>query len=120
MSDNKMYFILPCEDGLLKISYDVVAMLARGACMEISGVSETSSATEKAEGWYDYKGVSISQDPEPDSCTLRLYINVILGETISEVAKAVQDKVKAEIEAYTSIKVSAVDVFVSGISFPKK
>ncbi|MEA4921337.1 MAG: Asp23/Gls24 family envelope stress response protein [Clostridiaceae bacterium] len=120
MNDNKMYFMLPCENGLIKVSYDVVAMLARGASMGISGVSETSSSAEKIEGWHDYKGVSISQGTEPDSCSLRLYINVTLGETIAEIAKAVQEKVKAEIEAYTSIKVSSIDVFVSGISFPKK
>lgn len=119
MTDNRKYFEVPCEGGLLKLSYDTVLALVRAACAEIEGVSEASAPELADTDWYGGKGVWLAPGESGEECRVRVYIHILLGSAITETAETVQRKIKSALEAVTFLKVTAADVFVAGISFPK-
>ena len=50
----------------------------------------------------------------------KVYITVLYGNVITETAAAVQENVKQAVESCLSLNVTSVDVYVSGITFPKQ
>ena len=120
MSDIKKYFCLPCENGSLKVAYDAVAYLAQEACLGVTGVSSLAYADAEDGAWVGQKGIVVAAGEAEGSCVLRVYIDVLFGNVISETAKNVQENVKASVESGTGLHAETVDVFVSGITFPKR
>lgn len=49
--------------------------------------------------------------------TIDLFINVIYGYSVPEVACAVQERIKKEVEAETGFKVESINVNVSNVVF---
>lgn len=106
------------EFGQVKISDDVVIIIAGIATGGVKGVSTTRTGV--AEGFSNLfsknnysKGIKV--EINENTVVLDIFINVEFGYKISEVAKEVQAAVKKEIETMTDMQVAAVNVHVLNI-----
>ena len=123
MSENKEYVSRSDELGNIHISEEVLAGIAAAAALEVGGVSGLSAnlGSDIAEllGKKNLaKGVRVKLTE--DQVQVELSVMMAYGHTIPEIGRAVQDGVKAAMESMTGLNVSAVDVNVSGITFPPK
>ena len=111
------------EKGSVKISNDVVAIIAGVAATEVKGVvgmsgGITGGITELLGKKNLFKGVKV--DVGEKEASIDVFIVVEYGSNISQVSKAVQENVKSSIENMTGLNVIAVNVSVQGVSMPKE
>lgn len=110
--------------GIVKISDEVVSVIAGIAASEIEGIVEGQQAVsnnishllkgKKAVG----RNVKVTLGE--DSAVIDLTVAVEYGIKIPEVVKAVQENVKKTVEAMTGLKVDSVNISVQSIYLPKK
>ncbi|MCY6483757.1 Asp23/Gls24 family envelope stress response protein [Clostridium aestuarii] len=111
------------EMGIVKISDEVVEVIAGLAASEIDGIEGMSTTlvggiTQILSGKKNVsKGVKVNVGEE--SATIDLYVVVKYGVKISEVARTVQENVKKSVESMTGLAVSAVNVYIQSIMLPK-
>lgn len=111
------------EIGIIKISDEVVGVIADLAASEIKGVVGMSSGiaqgiTQILSGKKNLtKGVKINIEEE--SASIDLYLVIEYGVKIPEVASKVQENVKRTVESLTGLNVSAVNVFVQNVALLK-
>lgn len=106
------------ENGI-KISDDVVAVVAGIAVSEVKGVSGMSGGfaggiSEVLSGKKNMaKGIKV-ESGEKD---IKIDVNIIVeyGVRIPDVAFEIQNRVKKSVETMTGLKVSAVNVHVQGV-----
>jgi uncharacterized alkaline shock family protein YloU len=109
--------------GIVKISDEVVSVIAGIAAAEIKGIIGMSSGltggiTQILSGKKNLsKGVKVTVGEE--SATIDLIVVVEYGTKIPEVALAVQENVKKSVETMTGLSVSAINIFVQNIIVPK-
>lgn len=119
MAENKQYITQPQENGSVMISEDVIATIVSQAVSEVEGVVNltTNPVADIAEiiskkSWGKGLKITIGQSNE-------LYVdcNVTIGygQSVVEVAKAVQEHVTSTLESMTGVAVAAVNVNVCGI-----
>lgn len=106
--------------GTIKISEDVVKIIAGLATIEIEGVAGMSGGivggiAEKLGRKNMTKGVKA--EVNETEAAIDLSIIVDYGAPIQDVAYQIQNKVKSVIESMTGLRVSAVNVNVQGVSF---
>jgi uncharacterized alkaline shock family protein YloU len=106
------------EFGQVKISDEVVIIIAGIATSGVKGVSTTRTGV--ADGISNLfsknnysKGIKV--EINENTVVLDIFINVEYGYKISDVAKEVQATVKKEIETMTDMQVAAVNVHVLNI-----
>lgn len=106
------------EFGQVKISDDVVIIIAGIATSTVKGVNTTRTGV--AEGISNLfsknnysKGIKV--EVNENTVVLDIFINVEYGYKINEVAREVQMSVKKEIETMTDLQVAAVNVHVLNI-----
>jgi len=106
------------EYGQVKISDDVVIIIAGIATSGVKGVSTTRTGV--AEGISNLfsknnysKGIKV--EINENIVVLDIFINVEYGYKINEVAREVQAAVKKEIESMTDLQVASVNVHVLNI-----
>ena len=105
--------------GEIKIADEVLAVCAINAAMKVDGVAGFAGGLVEdfAENYLKIestsKGVSLKQTDL--GVILDLYINVLYGCKIPQVAWDVQNAVKAEIESMTERKVAKVNIHVQGV-----
>ncbi len=124
MSDKRTMFTIRENEkvGSVRISEEVIAIIAGLAATEVDGVSSMGDGFTKEIiaklGMKDLKrGVSIQM--EEDGTTIDLVINIAYGKPIVEVCKMVQEKVKNAIEAMTGLNVKNVNVRVADVAVSK-
>jgi uncharacterized alkaline shock family protein YloU len=105
--------------GSLKISEDVLSKIACTATREINGVADLATMPTTIKGL-----VSKPVVPRPVKITVRddvavidVYVNLVSGAKIQEVAQQIQSNVKASIQSMTGIAVSKVNVHIVSIQF---
>ncbi len=123
MSDSKEYVSRSDELGNIHISEEVLAAIAAAAALEVEGVSSLAAnlGSDIAEllGKKNLaKGVRVKMEDE--LVEVDLSVLMAYGATIPEMAKTVQEGVKAAIESMTGLEVASVNVSVAGIAFPPK
>lgn len=109
--------------GVVKISDDVVSVIAGLAAAEVKGI--TGMSTGLAGGITQIlggkknpsKGVKVTVGE--DSASIDIVVGVEYGVKIPEIAKVVQDNVKKAVETMTGLKVSAVNIYVQNVIVPK-
>ena len=109
--------------GSIKISDDVIAMIAGAATMEVPGIAGMSTGI--AGEIYEFigkknpsKGVKVVTG---DGCvTIDIYVIADYGVKIHEVMGEVQQKVKTAVEEMTGLVTGAVNIHVQGIHFDNK
>jgi uncharacterized alkaline shock family protein YloU len=111
------------EFGTVKISDDVVAIIAGLAATEVKGVAGMSGGI--AGGIAELlgrknlsKGVKVTVGEK--EVTVDLYIVVEYGVRIPDVAWEVQDKVKKAIETMTGLSVVDVNIHIQGVHMEKE
>lgn len=105
--------------GTVQIADDVVATIAGLAATEIDGVYAMSgNITNEIVGKLGVKNLSkgVKVVVEEGEVFAELSITVEYGIDVVDVAKQVQNKVKAAIESMTGLTVSAVNVKIAGVN----
>jgi uncharacterized alkaline shock family protein YloU len=109
--------------GTVKISEEVVAIIAGIAATDVPGVAGMSGGI--AGGIAEIlgrknlsKGVKVEVGEK--EAAIDLYIIVEFGARIPEVAWDIQDKVKNTVQAMTGLNVVEVNIHVQGVNFDKE
>lgn len=118
MAENKQYITRLQDDGKIMISEDVVATIALQALNDIEGFAglSTKPGADIAElikkNWG--KGIKITIDANND---LVVDCNVLVsyGCNVVDTAKEIQRSITSEVESFTGVKVTCVNVNVCGI-----
>jgi len=122
MAESREYISRQDELGEINISEDVLAVIAAAAALEVDGVSSLGAGVG-SDGVVSKKGLSrgirLNLDDETDQVSVNVAILVQYGHVVPAVAKAVQEAVSAAVENTSGLKVSAVNVSVTGVHFNK-
>lgn len=111
--------------GIVKISDEVVSVIAEIAADEIQGIVEvphgvSSNISQILKGKKVSSGKSVKVTLEEDKAIIELNVAVEYGVKIPDVVSAVQENVKKTVEAMTGLKVDKVNVNVQNIYVPKQ
>ena len=111
--------------GIVKISDEVVSVIAEIAADEIQGIVEvqhgvSSNISQILKGKKVSNGKSVKVTLEEDKAIIELNVAVEYGMKIPEIVSAVQENVKKTVEAMTGLKVDKVNVNVQNIFVPKQ
>lgn len=110
--------------GVVKISDEVVSVIAGIAAQEIDGIIEGSTGIggnitnlfkNKKNGVRTTK-VTLAED----KAIIDMSVAVEYGKKIMDLVAMVQDNVKKTVEAMTGLQVEAVNITVQNIYLPKK
>ena len=112
MAEYKQYITQAQENGTVMISEDVIATIVEHALIEVDGVVKGGSDVIGKKSWGKGIRIAIAEDN-----TLTIGCNIIVGygESVVNVAKAVQEAVAMAIESVTGVTVTDVNVNVCGI-----
>lgn len=109
--------------GTVKISDEVVSVIAGIAASEIKGIYEgTQNATgniSKVFGNKKNASKYVKVEVKDNKAILEITVSVLYGIKIQEVLHEVQENVKNTVEAFTGLQVAAVNVYVQNIVLPK-
>lgn len=120
MAENKTYITQEQENGSVMISEDVIASIVHHAVSEVEGVVglSTKPGADIADmigkkNWGKGMKITIGQDD-----VLYIDCNVIIayGQSVINVAQAVQEAVSGAVESMTGVTVASVNVNVCGIA----
>jgi len=109
--------------GTVKISNEVVAIIAGLAATEVEGVTSMSGGlTGDITEMFGMKNLSkgVKVEVGEKEAAIDLFIIVDYGSKISEVATNVQKNVKDKVETMTGLNVVEVNVNVQGVNIPKE
>ena len=119
MAEYKQYITQIQENGNVMISEDVVSTIVTQALAEVEGIAglNTKGGNDLAEvalkkNWGKALKVQICED---NSLNVECNVMVAFGNSVVEVAKAVQASVANALESMTGTKVNYVNVNVGGI-----
>lgn len=112
MAEYKQYITQNQENGSVMISEDVIATIAEHALIDVDGVVKGGSEIVGKKSWGKGMRITISEDD-----TLSIGCNVIVryGDSVVNVANAVQDAIANAVESVTGVTVSDINVNVCGI-----
>lgn len=108
----------PADIGEVKISSDVVAVIAAIAATEVKGVSSmVGNMTNELIGKFGVKNLSKGVKVVMNECLVwvDITLNVKYGCSIPVTCRQVQDKVKSAIETMTGLEVEEVNVRIVGV-----
>ena len=112
------------EFGHVSISDDVIASVAGGAAVSCYGIIGMASKNQVKDGIIEIlrkenyaKGIVVKKDEE--RLVIDLYIIVMYGTKISEIANNVQSSVKYQIEKTLGVKVNEINIYIQGIKVNK-
>ena len=112
MAEFKQYITQIQENGNVMISEDVIAAIVEHALTEVDGVVKGGSDVVGKKSWGKGLRIAIAED---NSLTIGCNIIVGYGESVINVAKAVQETVTTAVESVTGVTVTDVNVNVCGI-----
>ncbi len=112
MADFKQYITQIQENGNVMISEDVIAAIVEQTLAEADGVVKGGSDVVGKKSWGKGVRIAIAED---NSLTIGCNIIVGYGESVINVAKAVQENITTAIESVTGVTVTDVNVNVCGI-----
>lgn len=120
MAEYKQYITQIQENGNVMISEDVIASIVAQAAGEVEGVSElvTKPGADIADligkkAWGQGMKILIAED---NSLMIACNIQIKYGQSVVDVAAAVQQSITAAVESMTGVKVASVNVNVCGIT----
>lgn len=110
--------------GHIDVAVEVIETLSGKAAMECYGIVGMASKKQLQDGIAELlkkehysKGVIVREDDE--GMHIDLYVLVVYGIKISEVAHNVQTKVRYTLEEILGIDVNSVNIFVKGVKESK-
>ncbi|ERK57210.1 hypothetical protein HMPREF1983_01177 [Gemella bergeri ATCC 700627] len=112
------------ELGVVSISDDVISSVAGGTAVSCYGIIGMASKNQVKDGIIEIlrkenysKGIVVKREDE--KLVIDLYIIVMYGTKISEIASNVQSSVKYQIEKTLGVKVDSVNIYIQGIKVNK-
>ena len=119
MADSKQYISRSQDNGSVQISEDVIGSIVAQAISEVDGIVglniRTGSDFAEMIGKKNWgKGIKITIG-EKNALSIDCNVNVGYGESVVDVAKAVQKAVVAALDSAAGIKADSVNVNVCGI-----
>ena len=111
------------ETGIVRISDEVIGVIAGLAASEIEGVAGMSAGlvgdiSNKITGKKNNsKGVKVTMDN--GLAVIDLHMSVEYGVKIPEMSMKVQNNVKNTVETMTGLNVALVNIYVENVIFPK-
>ncbi|PDO11744.1 MAG: hypothetical protein BLM47_01205 [Candidatus Reconcilbacillus cellulovorans] len=111
------------QNGVIRISEDVVATIAGLAAVETPGIAGMSAGisegwTKRLSGKNVQKGVSVEVGETETKIHLRVVVRY--GSKIHDVCRDLQLRVKEAVENMTGLRVVEVNVKVEGVAFRDK
>lgn len=112
MAEYKQYITHTQENGTVMISEDVVATIVEHTLTEAEGVVKGGAEVVGKKSWGKGIRIAIAEDN-----TLNIGCNIVVayGQSVMDVAKAVQAAVTNAVESVTGVTVADVSVNVCGI-----
>lgn len=114
-----------CDDnlGIVKISDEVVSVIAGIAAAEIKGIEDLqqlggNNISQLLKGKKNV-GKNVKVTLNEDNAIIDLSLAVEYGIRIPEVVNSVQENVKRTVEAMTGLNVNSVNINVQSIYLPK-
>lgn len=114
-----------CDDnlGIVKISDEVVSVIAGIAAAEIKGIEDLqqlggNNISQLLKGKKNV-GKNVKVTLNEDNAIIDLSLAVEYGIRIPEVVNSVQENVKRTVEAMTGLNVNSVNINVQNIYLPK-
>lgn len=101
--------------GMIHISEDVIAELARKTIQGIPNIKTAAGLASKFSIGRKGGGIRVSVEHSQGSVSVDAYVLVRYGQRIPDLAWDVQEKIKDNLERYTGYDVKAVNVNVQGI-----
>ena len=120
MAENREYITNQVENGTVNINEEVIATIAAAAVREVDGIVSlggTSVDDQKLSRKTIGKGIRVILGE--DNVEVECNLVVLYGHSVVEIAKNVQNGVANAIESMAGLKVSRVDVNITGISMSK-
>ena len=111
------------ENSKVKITDDVIATIAGLAATEVEGVAAMKgNVTNEMMAVIGVKNLTkgVEIDIQDGMVSVKLALSMRYGYSIPKTSAEVQDRVKNAIENMTGLKVSCVDVHITGIELDKK
>ena len=93
------------------ISTDIVARYAADAAREVPGVTALVESRLPP-----HRGVRVSE--EEGAVAVEVHVRVASGESLPDVGRAVQDRIKSYLVAMADLEPTAVDVVVAEVAPP--
>lgn len=109
--------------GEIKISADVITVIAHTVASEVDGVASMNAKiadniSSVLGRKSPTKGVKVEIDDKKD-VTIDFYIVIDYGARIPDVAWKIQERVKSSVESMTGMNVASINIHVEGVSFEK-
>lgn len=123
MSDQEIKNVNSDENlGQLKVTDEVIAIIAGLATVEVDGVFSMSGGLTG--GIAEVLGIrnlskGIKVDIKGEKVEVNIYIIAEFGARIPDVAWNIQEKVKKVVEKMTGMEIIEVNIHVQGINVPK-
>ena len=112
MAENKQYITQIQEGGNVMISEDVIATIVEHTLTDVDGVVKGGAEVVGKKSWGKGLRITIAED---NSVSIGCNVIVSYGESVVDVAKAVQESVTGSVESVTGVTVTNVHVNVCGI-----
>ena len=113
MAEYKQYITQNQEGGSVMISEDVVATIVEHTLTEVEGVVKGGADVVGKKSWGKGLRINIAED---NSLSIGCNVIVNYGQSVIEVAQAVQAAVTNAMESVTGVHVADVNVNVCGIA----
>ena len=120
MAESKQYITQIQENGTVMISEDVIAEIVAHAASDVEGVVGLNSKPGAdiadligKKSWAKGLKIFVAED---NSVSIDCNVTVSYGQSVVNVAQAVQDAVTGALESMAGITISSVNVNVCGIA----
>jgi uncharacterized alkaline shock family protein YloU len=123
MPENENHINDAGEIGEVKISTDVITVIAHTVASEVEGVASMNAKiadniSSVLGRKSPTKGVKAEID-DKKNVTIDFYIVVDYGARIPDVAWKIQERVKSAVESMTGLNVASINIHVEGVNFDK-
>lgn len=111
------------EMGEIRISSEVVSIIASNAALEVEGVASLGGSlagniSQVLGRKNPFKGIKV-EVAENRNVNIDLHIIVEYGARIPDVAWKIQERIKQNVELMTGLHVEEINIHVQGVSFDK-
>lgn len=117
---NKKQKLLNTDEGSLSYKRNVVLSIVNLATQEINGIASLDKKglplLKRALNNHYHHGVLI-EFGEDDDVYVDVFVNILFGYSVRDIAFRVQENVKSSIESMTDFKVASINVNVTGVVF---
>lgn len=108
------------EEGSVSYKRNVVLSVVKLATQEINGIASLDNGglklLKRAFNKNYHHGVLI-EFGDDDDVYVEVFVNVLFGYSVKDVAFRVQENIKSSIESMTDFKVASINVNVTGVVF---